>query len=414
MIHGWKMMQRGDGYRDSCMRFPFARCLCVVIFFGVTAPAAAQVDLRFSGYVIDLPMYQRLPAAPAVLMDVDRDMAANLTRLRLRPELRLWEGASLRLEHEVDMLFTTQSMLFAPSGTMSNRQVMDLGWQLIEGEHVSLKHHVDRLSIRQNFSRGSIVVGRQRIQWGSGRIWNPTDLFNPINPASFDKIEKDGADAVSAKLYLGTFTDVQAVVNFRRARGQRAGVGAPDSTNVGFRFRSNYAEFDIAVMGGYFDRRLILGGDLAGNLFDAGVRAEAVYVGDGEHRVNSSYLRIIVGADYQFTPALYGLIEYLYNGEGHSETENYELLRLFQGEILNVGTKYLYLGGNYMLHPLVVANFGLMGNLVDGSGFVSLVTGWSTSDNSTISAGMLLPFGSEPGEFRNYPATLYLKGELYF
>ncbi|MBR9977101.1 MAG: hypothetical protein KFH87_03350 [Bacteroidetes bacterium] len=396
------------------MRQPVPFFLLILFFIVYTVPAAGQVNLRFSGYVVDLPMYQRLPSALASLADLDQDMAVNLTRLRLRPGLDLWEGASLSLEHEVDVLYRSQSMLFAPTAGQTNRQVADLRWQLLEEDHVSLQHYVDRLYFRQNLSWGNIIAGRQRIQWGSGRIWNPTDLFNPINPASFDKIEKDGADAVSAKVYLGTFTDIQAVVNFRRARGHRGDDDVPDSTNAGVRFRTNYSEFDIAVMGGYFDRRVTIGGDFAGNLFGAGVRGEAVYAGDQEHRLNSAYLRLIIGADYQFTPELYGLIEYLYNGEGHTDPGKYELLRLFRGEILNLGTKYLYLGGSYRVHPLVVANIGLMGNPGDGSGFLSLVAGWSSSENSTVSAGLLLPYGGENDEFWYYPASLYLKGELYF
>lgn len=396
------------------MRQPGSFPIVILFLIGLAVPLAGQVNLRFSGYVVEFPMYHRLPSALAGITDLDQDMAVNLTRLRLRPRLDLWEGASFILEHEVDVLYSTQSMLFAPTVGQTNRQVTDLRWQLLEDDHMFLQHYVDRLYFRQNFSWGNIIAGRQRIQWGSGRIWNPTDLFNPINPASFDKIEKDGADAVSAKVYLGTFTDIQAVVNFRRARGHREDVEAPDSTNAGLRFRTNYSEFDVAVMGGYFDRRVTLGGDFAGNLFEAGVRGEAVYVGDREHRPNSGYLRIILGADYQLTPALYGLIEYLYNGEGHYDPDKYELLRLFQGEILNLGTKYLYLGGRYLVHPLVVANIGLMGNLGDGSGFLSLVAAWSSSENSTVSAGMLLPYGGENDEFWYYPASLYLKGELYF
>ena len=389
----------------------------------VTAPAAAQVEFEFSGYVVDLPMYQRLDESLVRSLsllggaagDFDESMAVNLTRLRLRPTLRLWEGASVSLEHEVDLLYNSSRLPFVAPVDRSNRQAVTLRWQPVEEDHLSLQHYVDRLYFRQNFTWGSIIAGRQRIQWGTGRIWNPTDLFNPINPASFDKIEKDGADAVSAKVYLGSFTDVQAVVNFRTARGQADGApDAPDSTNFGVRFRTNFLEFDVSAMSGWFDRRMVFGGDFAGNLLEAGIRGEAVYYLEGEDLPNSDYLRMIIGADYQFTPELYGLIEYLYNGEGKTDTSDYDVLRPFRGDILHLNTKYLYVGGTYQLHPLVYGTAGLLQNIGDGSGFVSLVASYSSSDNSTLSAGLMLSYGDEYDEYWYYPMSVYLKGEWYF
>ncbi len=388
--------------------------LGIILFAVMAVPAIAQVNFEFSGYIVELPMYQRLPSEITSLGDLKEEMGVNLTRLRLRPTLRLWDGASLSLEHEADLLYSSQRTLFSSTFDMTNRQAVDLRWHLADEEHLSLQHYVDRLYFRQNLSWGSIIAGRQRIQWGTGRVWNPTDLFNPINPASFDKIEKDGADAVSVKAYLGSFTDVQAVVNFRKARGQADGASPEDSTNFGVRFRTNYFEFDLSAMAGWFDRRVIIGGDFAGNLFEAGVRGEAAIVTEGEDQPNSDYLRMILGADYQFTPEFYALIEYLYNGEGNTDTRLYELSRLYQGDILNLNTKYVYLGGTYLVHPLVTATAGLMQNLGDGSGYFSLIGAWSSSDNSTVSAGFLLPYGDTGDEYFFYPTSLYLKGEFYF
>ncbi len=381
--------------------------------------AFAQPELEFSGYVVDLPMYQHLPDYRAAfggfapLLAEKRDMAINLTRLRLRPTLRLWEGASVSLEHEVTLHYSTQRLLLGETPDMTNRQVADLRWHPVEEEHIQLQHFVDRLYFRQNFLWGSVVAGRQRISWGTGRIWNPTDLFNPINPVSFDKIEKDGADAVSFKYYLGSFTDLQLVYNPRRARGQADNApDAPDSSNYGARFRTNTAEFDVSVMGGWFDRRTVVGGDFAGNLLEAGVRGEMVYAMKNDDR--DAYVRFVLGADYQFTSRLYAVIEYLHNGEGKTDRDAYELGRLFAGEILNTGTDYLYVGGTYLLHPLVVGTYGATFGLGDGSGFVTAGATWSTSDNSSLTAGLLLPFGDEKAEYWYYPSSLYLQGEFYF
>ena len=47
-----------------------------------------------------------------------------------------------------------------------------------------------------------------------------------------------------------------------------------NNSNGGFRFRTNYSEYDLSLIGGYFDKRIVIGGDFAGNLFEAGVRGE--------------------------------------------------------------------------------------------------------------------------------------------
>jgi hypothetical protein len=397
---------------------PWQRALVFCVLIAAAAgPLTAQNGFEFSGYVVDLPMYQRMPDYSVVYGPLavfpDRDMAVNLTRLRLRPTLRLWDGASFSLEHELTMSYSSQDMLFSGVHDITNRQIIDLRWHPVSGKHVQLQHFVDRLYFRQNFTWGSIVAGRQRISWGTGRIWNPTDLFNPINPVSFDKIEKDGADALSFKYYIGSFTDVQFVYNPRRARGQADGAGAaPDSSNYGARFRTNVAEFDLSAMGGWFDRRVMLGGDFAGNLFEAGVRGEWIYAAATDDR--DAYLRGILGVDYQLTSRLYAVTEYLYNGDGRTNPETYEIYRLFTGEILNLSTQYLYFGGTYLLHPLVVGTFGATAGMNDGSGFVTAGATWSSSDNSAVSAGLLLPFGSEKDEYWYYPASLYVKGEFHF
>jgi hypothetical protein len=341
-------------------------------------------------------------------------MAMNLTRVRLRPTLRFWEGASLSLEHEVDVTLSTQDALFGSVPDITNRQLLDLRWHPVQEQDVTMQHYVDRLYFRQNFIWGSIILGRQRISWGTGRIWNPTDLFNPINPASFDKVEKDGADALSVKYYIGSFTDLQLVYNPRRARLQRNGADAPDSSNYGARFRTNVEEFDLSIMAGWFDRRVVLGGDFAGNLLGAGVRGEFIHMLESDANPGDGYARFILGADYQLTSKLYGVIEYLHNGEGADHPSRYELVRLFMGEILNVSRDYLSLGANYLLHPLVNGAFGATANLNDGSGFFTATATWSSSDNSALSAGMLIPYGSALNEYWYYPRSLYLKGELYF
>lgn len=374
-----------------------------LLLFVNTSPA--QVEFDFSGYLVNLPIYQQANRTISAFFGIDESTYLDLTRLRLRPAVHVSSSSSVVLEYEVNPLYQSSSLLFAGAvSDRTNRQAIDLRWWAVTGEHYTLSHFIDRLYFRQALGKADFTIGRQRISWGAGRVWNPTDLFNPINPASFDKIEKDGADAVSARLYLGSFTDMEVVYN---------AVDEFNESNYGARFRTNFQTYDFSVMGGYFDRRLVAGADFAGNLFQAGFRGEGIISADRDD-LNSNFVKFIIGLDYQFNPELYGLVEYHFNGEGKSDRLEYEFARLISGEILNLNRNYLFLQEAYQVHPLLNTAFSTNLNLNDGSGFFNGSVVYSLTEDIYVSVGALLPFGDTLDEYWYYPSSAYLKGEFYF
>ncbi|MEE9187092.1 MAG: hypothetical protein V3U10_03560 [Bacteroidota bacterium] len=372
--------------------------------FFLTSAGQAQIHLDFSGYVVDLPIFQSTSELLSQAMETDQNQLLNLTRARFRPTVSLSPNARISLEYELTVLYHSTARPFAGISDVMNRQTLDLRWDPVRQDHLTVSHFVDRLYLRQNFDLGNIIIGRQRIAWGTGRVWNPTDLFNPINPATFDKIEKDGADAVSVKLYLGSFTDLHVVYNSQSSF---------DEHNLGVRFRTNAAEYDWSAVLGYFDKRYIIGGDFAGNLFDAGVRGEGILSID-EQEVEPNFGKFIRGLDNQFTSRLYALIEYQFNGEGRTDQSSYDLSRLVAGEILNLSKSYVFVQASYLLHPLLTASLSLNANLNDGSGFVGGLASYSMTENLYVHVGGLVFYGGRFDEYWYYPDSAYLKGEWYF
>ncbi len=366
---------------------------------------SAQTEFLFSGYVVDLPSYQRVNDVLSSLSGVNQDQFYNLTRLRLRPTLVPWTDGELSLEYEVTGLYRSEYSTLVETELPKN-QLVDLSWTLIDNPHFAAKHFVDRLYFKQIFPEGELVVGRQRISMGTGRIWNPTDLFNPINPANFSKIEKDGVDAVTGRIYMGNFTDVAFVYNPYDDFA---------SQNLGAKFRSNVAEYDFSVMGGMFGDRTVVGGDFAGNFFDAGLRGEGIYSAD-KRDFKDGFAKFILGMDNQFTPDLYALVEYHYNGEGKRNTSDYitEIPRLLRGEILNLGREYLAAMGSYLVHPLVNTSVTYIANLVDGSGVVTIIILYSVAQEAAITLGGQIPFGRRLSEYWYYPASAFGQIEYYF
>lgn len=365
----------------------------------------AQYELDFSGYITDMPVYSSSNDKIAELFNMKSEQFINLTRVRLRSALYMWDGARVNAEYEMAGLYTnSEGNMFFNTNANNRRQLIDMNWNPVTEENVTLTHFIDRLYFRQSFDFGNVIIGRQRISWGTGRVWNPVDLFNPISPTAFYKTEKDGADALAATFYMGDFTDLNIVFNPQEKIKQ---------SNYGFRFRTNFNEYDVSMISGYFDKRYIIGFDFAGNLLKAGVRGEGIYSIDDINSSNN-FIKFILGIDYQFTPELYALLEYHYNGEGKSDKMFYQFNRLINGEILNLNKNYLAASAMYQVTPLFNVTLSNTTNLNDKSGYVGLIGSYSLTSDTYLNFGGQLFYGNEFSEYWYYPDSFYLKADIYF
>ncbi len=392
------------------------RYIFIAILLLCSQSSSKAIDYEFNGYVYVLPTIQSIPkSADRFGLNTSEDyFALNLTRLRLRPSLFLSDNSRITLHYETDMVNSKISSPFLGNLGKTNRQAVDLNWTIANGDYVRINHFIDRLYFKQMFDWGETTFGRQRIQWGTGRIWQPTDLFNPINPADFSKFEKDGTDAMSVKYYLGNMSDIELVYNFSDVW---------KNANYGGRVRTNFMEYDISAMGGYFDKRVAVGGDFDGNFFGGGFRGEALYSAARHNDVPNdsispnampSYVKFILGLDYQFNSKLYALVEYQYNGEGATDTSKYDFVRLAKGEIQNMSQNYLTVVANYQMHPLVIITLTGLAGMNDQSGYAGVFANYSASDNANLKLGSLFFFGESGTEYSYYPTAIYLIGEYYF
>ncbi|MDH7515869.1 MAG: hypothetical protein QHI48_08355 [Bacteroidota bacterium] len=377
-------------------------CFVFPILLASAFRAVGQ-DFGADGYFLALPAWQVLDEKVAREFASSRNILSEGMRLRFRPNVHFGSGLSFSAEYEINETAASSSMVSGFRTDLGHRQITPLRWVVASRSCARVEHFIDRLSIRWNTDQGSVVVGRQRISWGTGRIWNPTDLFNPINPADYGKIEKDGVDALSAKANFGSFTDLQFVVN----AGEHG-----RNINAGGRFRTNTSGFDFSILGGSFDRRTVVGGDIAGSVFEAGIRAEAMAVIRNPSGVR--FVKWIAGADYQFSPEFYALVEYHFNGEGADDPSSYDFSRLVTGRIINLGRAYAAVAATYMLHPLVSLAFAATGNLGDASAFTHLSATWSAHEDLQVTGGIMYTFGKPGGEYTLYPKALYVRGEWYF
>jgi len=380
----------------------------IVVFFAITLNIYSQYDFNCSGYIFTIPTYQNLGDSPNYFFpakQINRNQYSIFTKIRLRPVFELWDDARLEAATETRINIAQLTNPFVTTNSIYSRQAIDMTWNLYENGDFKVDEYIDRLFFKQTFGDFELTLGRQRINWGVGRVWQPTDRFHPINPANYVKIEKTGADALSFKYFFGLLTDAEIVVNFKENI---------KNYNYGLRVRTNFSPFTTSLILGYFDNEPNAGFDLSGNIAGAGIRTEGIYAYNKEHP-DSSYMRFIIGIDNQFNSKIYALIEFQYNGEGTTCKYRYDFMKIITGKMMNTGVYYLAETLNYQIHPLLILSINLMQNINDGSGYISPFVMWSALENLSINAGGMFAYSNIRSEFWYYPKTsVYLTAQFFF
>ncbi|MBX3044377.1 MAG: hypothetical protein KIT33_15265 [Candidatus Kapabacteria bacterium] len=368
--------------------------------------AHSQIDYGISGYIFNLSSYSQTRYNKILgIIDIPSEESySNLLRARLRPTFNIGDNSRFEIQYEVNGILSNRNLFILTEISENRRQLVKLANNLYTDQQLALNHYIDRMFFKHIFDFGEVTIGRQRISWGVGRIWQPADLFNPINPANFSKIEKDGADAVSMKFYLGNFTDFEIVYNPTKQK-------YPD--NIGGRLRTNYSGYDISGIFGHFDDAFLIGGDFAGSILDAGFRGEFVYSFDDGY-FGQDFLKFILGLDYQFNQNIYGMIEYQHNGLGTNIRNSYDYIKLARGEILNVGTDYLAVNLAYRLSDLTTLSLTSNSNLIDGSGFLMFTGIYQAAQNWQINLSTMASYGEKGTEYRIYPISAFFVCQYYF
>ena len=171
---------------------------------------------------------------------------------------------------------------------------------------------------------GSVRVGKQRIAWGSGFAWNPTDRLEPPKNPLNTGLEQEGAWALRAD-WSPSPTSVRVAVGARiESRPGDLPVDVPSAARAGgaARLRLLVASTDLALVvsardGGRplagVDAARSLGGHLAAHV-------EAAVHGRSElpPARDAAFFRVAAGLLYTFGEQ--GLsVEYFHNGEGDGD-----------------------------------------------------------------------------------------------
>lgn len=353
----------------------FAVFLAIIFLFPC---ADIQADIKFSGSAY----------SETSLIDGDGAIRyGNRDHLHLKAVSRS-EGAKLVTELE---FFTLYGYL-AGTDEATSRLFRD-------GQF-----YVDRLYLKFPISRADVILGKQRIAWGSGIIHRPTDTFNRPNPLSLSG-RKEGVNALVARLYVGNLSALDFVIApadiFKRIDGkvnlERLKYGKFASRFTFNKFRADMA-FSYQYDGSEEDH--ILGLDIKGDL-GLGYHLETVFIYNRDTFDSDDmerYWQSILGLDYSFSGKWILLGEYLYNGPGRDRktdlsASEFTLVEEFQYR------HYMYSQISYLHDIFLRANIFLLWDMVDGSFIISPGMRYSLFQNTDLDLYTQVFFGDETDEY---------------
>jgi len=257
-----------------------------------------------------------------------------------------------------------------------------------------------------------VVIGLQNITMGVGRIWTPTNLFNPRNAYALEPDEVFGVAAISYTRHINAMSHLTLVVSQK----------ADNSFKYAARYKAFLDVADMALNLVSSDETKMAGYEIEGNLAETGieVRSEGAYIKNTlrstlDTTTDTEFFQGILGADYGFENGLTLVTEVLYS----SETFSYEEILLnFDSEILS----NLVYSHVYFATTLTYSfNLFLDGSLLyiesfneQNSRYVSPTLTYTLNDYNSFVLGAMIQGGPSDSEFGMFSNTYYFNYRLSF
>lgn len=262
----------------------------------------------------------------------------TLTLLAVEAGLALAEGTAIDYSGSLEASGITQSMngdfFLGPNSltgtpTLGSRIKWQNDFRFIVNEQATLKLRISYLNdttqttLSNNdqftFSRGfidftpndtlSLRAGKQRLAWGTGYAWNPTDILDQPRNAFTDADDPEGVMAFRADLNFGPLT-TQAIIT----PGQNW-----ESSGRALRLKASPGGVDLSlgvVQNGTQTAATI--GDFACSLAGVGLHGEVRYQSEGNFRAaKTDILDYLLGIDYNLPGGYYLAVEYYHNDQAY-------------------------------------------------------------------------------------------------
>ncbi len=266
-------------------------------------------------FKLDLKGYYKNIAIGSKTVDKDKYFL-DINRFRLDLTGTWKDSLVLKLVYDQEALLGDyiRSEEFRRIKSYDRHDLINLDWEITDNDDFYWRHYLYRAYLRFQSEKFNLSLGRQRIAWGSGKFWNPTDIFNPFNPIQIERDERIGVDSIDMEFFLKPMTSFNLVYAPKDSSSRSKGA---------LKFKNTYKDLDFSILGGKSGRDRIIGGDFSTTIMDGGFRGEIL-----THFVpnRKNYYQFILNYDYTFRNSFYVLVEYFHNSGPLRENEFLQLV----------------------------------------------------------------------------------------
>jgi hypothetical protein len=386
-----------------------------VVFFLALCYAALPTTkaqlFQLSGYVKGMhSLYFMQHKMPLPSGDTTRFTYYNLFHNRLNFTLRPCKGLQWDVSMRNRFLDGALIRQLPQYADLLSRDdgLLDLSWNVIQDGGWLLNTSLDRFLLDYSWKNFQLKIGRQRINWGMGLVWNSNDIFNAFSYIDFDYEERPGSDAAAFTWYSSSTSSLDAVFK----------IDGANAVTLAARYLFNVRQYDLQFLAGLCENDMMTGIGWSGNIKNASFRGEAsLFVPVLRGGQGAIALSGMVEADYCFPNSLYLLGSFLFNSMGTTRREGGISLLAMSSSLsakrLSLGMFELFGQISYPLTPIINLAFSGIFNPADVSTYLSPSLTFSLlSDMELMLAGQALlgKTGSEYGATGNtYAAFVRLK-----
>lgn len=311
---------------------------------------------------------------------------------------------------------------------------LPLSRDFVDESTVKLRGQFDRLYLGYTFGPATVVVGRQAVTFGRGRLWRTSDVVSTFSLTEVDTEYKPGSDALRIDIHFGESRDLTLVAAAGEIENEEhdAEVTVQGSTALA-RYQHGGAIGEIAAMAGMVRGDVFVSLDGTLDLGSFEIYGEASLTHPTSNSLStptatdSPIMKGLLGANFKPAAKVTFTPEFMYSGFGTWHSDDYlkalSSERVAIGEQTTIGRVYAGLATQVELDPLWNLVTAQIVNLHDPSGLFSLALQHNLANNASVLFGAYAPMGKLPksgflplpqSEFGSYPYFVFteLKGVL--
>lgn len=349
------------------------------------------------------------PALTPIYPASKKTVGAEATRLIAQGGI----GESWGYEMNLFQSFPLTDTITLPGIERANRLAWSSGDLWVSVDSLYIEHHTSDINIK---------IGRQPINLATTYFFSPNDFFAPFAATASYRVYKAGVDGIRADYSWDELSQLSyiGVAGYASDLSTSNGWGNYDTSR-------NTSLIRVSTPVGNIEWSLMAGKVSGDNIIAGGFQGELPgsmgFRGEGNRRkVSGSWQsQLVIGLDYRWESELHLQGEIFYNGPGVTSVSEYPtILEYLTFNKTYLAKRYLALGLNYPLTPLLSGGATLVHNMVDRSNIIALNATYSLSDEGELSMGLSIPTGDKPvgssllTEFGAAGSSLVIEARYYF